>query len=287
LISHDAGSFPCSGYQPYNRNGLVDKARLPIQTFSMRDTRILVHIFVVMVLMVPSAFADEGQGLAGNDVKNAMRPYMQAVRDCAVRQHELDPTIEGKLELSFTISNRGRVIKVQVLDEKYARTYVAGCAGGVLRSMVFPKFKGRPVVVPKFPVALGPGPEKIPGPLDEDEEKKPNAAREAPRKLRAKVLRKVKKAFGTIKACVKDHPAKKQEGKKRKRKRRKKAPRIGPLKITFTLNPLGRTIGVDVLDKIHGKNHVAGCVAGVLSFVEFPAQGSDNLSFSKVALPRF
>lgn len=83
-----------------------------------------------------------------------MRPYMQAVRDCAARQHELDPKVSGKLDLSLTIARAGRVSEVRVLSAGHECTYVAGCAGGVLRAIKFPAFIGKPVVVPHLPFAL-------------------------------------------------------------------------------------------------------------------------------------
>jgi len=244
---------------------------------------ILVRLGIVAIFLTPAALAGEGRGLAGNEVKNALRPYMQVMHECAVRQHELNPSVHGKLELTFTIGNRGKIDKVRLLTEEHAGSYAAGCADGVLRSVVFPRFKGQPVVVPKFPIALGTGAE-VPNAMDEDEQEKPPPVREAPRKMRAKVLRRLKTAVAGLRACVRDHQEKIQKRPPRKRKRRNRP--IGPLKISFILNQFGRTTEVHVLDKIHAKDYMAGCVAGVLSFVEFPMQGSDKLSFSKVRLPR-
>ncbi len=266
---------------------LVDKIQPPIQTLPMCRPVFrrwfLVCIGLVTALLTPAALAGAGGGLAANEVKNALRPYMQAMHECASRQHEMNPSLGGKLELSFTIGNRGRIARIELLTEEHAESYIAGCADGVLRSVVFPRFKGQPVVVPKFPIVLGTGAD-VPNAMDEDDQEKPTPVREAPRKIRAKVLRRLKTAVAGLRACVRDHQEKIQKRPPRKRKRRNRP--IGPLKISFILNQFGRTTEVRVLDKVHGKNHVAGCVAGVLSFVEFPMQGSDKLSFSKVRLPR-
>ena len=225
--------------------------------------------------------ASNADGLSQSQVKSAMRPYMQAVRECINRQHELDSSVTGRVDLSFTIGNRGRISKVQVLTEDHVRTYIAGCVGGVLRSVKFPRFSGKPVVVPHFPVPLK-NPDAVDINLDEDDEEPPPKVKEAHRKLRKPVLRRLKMAAGTIRACVKDH--KEKTKKKRRRKRKKKST---SLTITFTLNPLGRVIEVKVLDKAHQKDHMAGCVAGVLACVEFPYQGSVALTFSRAKLPRF
>jgi hypothetical protein len=228
------------------------------------------------LLLAPlPALAD---GLAGSQVKAALRPYMQAVRRCIDRQHELDPAVTGKADLSFTIGNRGRVTKVEVLTEEHQRTYIAGCVGGVLRSVKFPRFSGKPVVVPHFPVPLK-NPDAVDIDMDEDDEKPPAKPREAHRKLKKPVLKRLKMATGTIRACVKDH----KEKKKQRRRRRKKST---SLSITFTLNPLGRATEVKVLTKTHSKDYMAGCVAGVLACVEFPYQGSVDLKFSRAKVPR-
>ena len=94
------------------------------------------HVAWLAVLFVPLAASAEG--LSGSQVKAAMRPYMRAVGDCINRQHELNSSVSGRVDLSFTIGNRGRITKVQVLTEDHVRTYVAGCVGGVLRSVKFP-----------------------------------------------------------------------------------------------------------------------------------------------------
>ena len=41
-----------------------------------------------------------------------------------------------------------------------------------------------------------------------------------------------------------------------------------------------------VLTKAHRTDYMAGCVYGVLAFVEFPYQGSVNLKFSRAKIPR-
>lgn len=235
--------------------------------------RILTCLALLFVPLVSSA-----DGLAESQVKAAMRPYMQAVRECINRQHELDSSVTGRVDLSFTIGNRGRVTKVSVLTEDHVRTYIAGCVDGVLRSVKFPKFSGKPVVVPHFPLPLK-NADAVDINLDEDEEPPPKP-REAHRKLRKPVLRRLKMAAGTIRACVNDH---KEKAKKKRRKRKKKST---SLTITFTLNPLGRVTEVKVLDKAHRHDYMAGCVAGVLAFVEFPYQGSDTLTFSRAKIPR-
>jgi hypothetical protein len=150
---------------------------------------------------------------------------------------------------------------------------MAGCADGVFRAIKFPTFKGTPVVIPHFPVEIGDAPEK--SSIEEDEEVKPPAPKEAPRKIRDKVVRRLTAAVPSIRACVKDHPL---EGKKKSKP--------ATVSITFSLNPLGHTTGAEVLGKEHSTDYVAGCVAGVLAFTEFPAQGADSLAFSRVKLPQ-
>lgn len=224
------------------------------------------------LLLVPlPAFS---AGLSEAQLKNAMRPYMQAVRECVERQHDLDSSVSGRMDLSFTIGNRGRVTRVEVLTEDHIRTYVAGCVDGVLRSVKFPRFSGKPVVVPRFPLPLQPAADDV----GIEEEETPPKPREAHRKLRKPVLKRLKMAEGAIRACVGDH--------KEKPKRRRRKPRPTTLTLTFTINPLGRVTEVKVLDKIHRHDYMAGCVSGVLTFVEFPVQGSENLTFSRARIPR-
>jgi hypothetical protein len=240
-----------------------------------------------MLFIIPAASAGESLGLAQNKVRAAMRPFMQGLRDCVSRQHKLDPGVKGRLELSFTIGNRGKVTRVELLTGEHARTYVAGCADGVIRSIEFPKFSGQPVVVPKFPIVLESQEAPAFPPRYEDDEEKPPSEAEAPRKFRAKVRSHLKPAAATIRACIRDHQTK-SSGKKRKRRRRRKKSRIGPLSLDLTLNPLGHVMEVQLRGNAHQKDHVAGCVTGVLTFVEFPALGSEALRYSrmKLSLPK-
>lgn len=235
-------------------------------------------IVLGLLLLAGTASAAE-QGLSQQQMTAAMRPYMRAMKDCADRQRQLDPKLSGKLEVSFTIARSGRITTVKVLTEDHARSYAAGCIDGVLRSMKFPVFKGKPVVVPHFPIVLHRG-EEVASPFDDDAPAKAEPVKEAPRKVRAKVLKRLKPAVRIIRACSRDFI---QKARKR-RKRRPKRP--GPLSIRFTLNPLGRTTAVEVLTRRHRADHVAGCVAGVLALTEFPQLGSVPLRFSRVKLPR-
>jgi hypothetical protein len=229
------------------------------------------HLTCLAILFIPlTAF---GGGLSEAQLKNAMRPYMQAVRKCVEQQADLDSSVSGRMDLSFTIGNRGRVTKVEVLTENHFKTYVAGCVGGVLRSVKFPKFSGKPVVVPHFPLPLKSAEDDV----SIEEETTPPKIREAHRKLKKPILKRLKMATGTIRACVKDH----KEKPRRRRKKRKTT-----LSITFTLNPLGRVEEVKVLTKAHRSDYMAGCVSGVLAFVEFPYQGSVTLKFSRAKIPR-
>jgi hypothetical protein len=238
----------------------------------MKTERKMTRLATCLALLLAPlpALAD---GLAGSQVKAAMRPYMQAVRKCVEQQGDLDSSVSGRMDLMFTIGNRGRVTKVEVLTENHFRTYVAGCVGGVLRSVKFPRFSGKPVEVPHFPVPL----KKADTGFEIEEEETPPKPREAHRKLKKPVLKRLKMATGTIRACVNDH----KERPKRRRKKRKTT-----LSITFTLNPLGRVTEVNVINKAHRSDYMAGCVYGVLAFVEFPYQGSVDLKFSRAKVPR-
>ncbi len=120
-------------------------------------------------------------------------------------------------------------------------------------------------------------------PWEEDEAAEAEPVKEAPRKIRARVLKRLKPAVRLIRACSRDFV---QPTRKRRKRRKRRPKRLGPLTIRFTLNPLGRTTQVEVLGRRHRSDYVAGCVAGVLALTEFPQLGSVPLRFSRVKLPR-
>ena len=245
---------------------------------------ILALACMLCMLPVPVAHGEEGQGLSHVELKNAMRPYMQAIRQCAVRQKELDESVGGQMELSFTIGNRGRVTKVGLLTGQHSGSYVAGCTVGVIRSIEFPKFSGKPVVVPRFPVKLEA--QEAPGfPEDDYMGAKEVKTRKAPPKRRARILRRLTKAAKTMRACVKDLEPPQKKSKRRRRRRRKPRRKAIRLRLSFNVSPLGHASDIEIAGKAHRTDHVAGCVAGVLSFVEFPTHESETFSISRLRLP--
>lgn len=248
-------------------------------------------ILLVAAGLSPAVQAKSDKGLSPAAVKNAVRPYMQAIRACVERQREIQAPAGESLDLSFTIGTRGRVRSVRLLTAEHAGTYLAGCAAGVIRSVEFPAFSGEPVVVPRFPVKLqagAPAPFPPGGGIDEDEATdKPPAA---PRKVRAKILRKLRGAVPAIRACVRearpqDEVPLKRKHRRRRRRRARRKPRRLQLVISFVVNPLGRASDIEIATPAHRTDHAAGCVAGVLSFVEFPPQHSESYTLSRVKLP--
>lgn len=264
---------------------------VPIKRACGELPRIVVLVVLVSALPGRAASAEDGNGLSPAAVKNAMRPYMQAIRACTERQREIKKPAGESLDLSFTIGNRGKVRSVRLLTKEHVGTYLAGCAAGVIRSVEFPAFSGKPVVVPRFPVKLqaaAPAPFPPGGGIDEDEtsDKPPPA----PRKVRAKILRRLRGAVPPVRACIRESrpqdetPARRKRRRRRRRRARRKSRRLR-LVISFVVNPLGRASDIGIATPAHRTDHVAGCVSGVLSFVEFPPQHSESYTLSRVKLP--
>ncbi|HOX44413.1 MAG TPA: AgmX/PglI C-terminal domain-containing protein [Myxococcota bacterium] len=243
-----------------------------------------------MLLAAGQASAGEGDGLAEGAVQAALRPYAPGLVTCAERQRALDPRVGGKLDVAFTIGKDGRVSKVEVLTPAHRRTYVAGCVDAVLRTVKFPRPVGEPVVVPHLPLQVGRPEDAPPEPEPDEDEVKPPPPPEAAKPARAEVGRKVAGVAGLIKTCIAEQGAPVMDEQPRKGKRKKrakpKADRIGPVLVTLTINPLGRAEGIEVIAPAHPRDHVAGCVAGALIFVEFPGSEADTLRFSKLPLPK-
>jgi len=247
-------------------------------------------LIALMLLAAAGQARAEGAGLAEGAVQAALRPYAPGFTTCAERQRALDPRVGGKLDVAFTIGKDGRVSRVEVLTPAHRRTYVAGCVDAVLRAVRFPRPTGEPVVVPHLPIQVGRPEDAPPEPEPDEDEVKPPPPPEGAKPARAEVARKVAEVVARIKTCIVEQGAPAagpppKKGKKRKRAK-PRAERIGPVVVTLTINPLGRAEGIEVIAPAHPRDHVAGCVAGALIFLEFPGSEADTLRFSKVPLPK-
>lgn len=95
------------------------------------------------------------RGLSREDVNATMKQYVQAMKGCVEQQQQRDPGVTGTMYVSFEIENSGKVKTVNVISEEHKGTYIAGCITFIIKSMKFPKFKGDPFPIPKFPFRLG------------------------------------------------------------------------------------------------------------------------------------
>jgi len=247
-------------------------------------------ILLVAAGLSPAVQAKSDKGLSPAAVKNAMRPYVQAIRACVERQREIKAPAGESLDLSFTIGNRGKVRAVRLLSAEHAGTYLAGCAAGVIRSVEFPAFSGEPVVVPRFPVPLQAAePAPLP-PGDDIDDEPPAKPPAAPPRVRAKILRRLRSAVPAMRACIQetrpqDKPPARRKRRRKRRRRARRKPRRLQLVISFVVNPLGRASDIEIATPAHRTDHAAGCVTGVLSFLELPPQQSESYTLSRVKLP--
>ncbi|MBN2498844.1 MAG: zinc-ribbon domain-containing protein [Deltaproteobacteria bacterium] len=95
------------------------------------------------------------EGLTKTQIVNTMRKYQKAMKGCVIQQKQRDPSISGTMAISFTVQTSGKVSSVRVLTSEHQKSYVAGCISFIIKSMVFPKFSGKPFTVPRFPLKLG------------------------------------------------------------------------------------------------------------------------------------
>ena len=98
-------------------------------------------------------------------------------------------------------------------------------------------------------------------------------------------MQRLRKAAKTMRACVKDFESPQKKPKRRRRRRRKPRRKAIRLMVSFNVNPLGRASDIEIAGKAHRTDHVAGCVAGVLSFMEFPTHESETFLLSRIKLP--
>ncbi len=101
----------------------------------------------------PKPVKKELPPLTNADVLGVMRQHIAEFKACNRKQKEIDPSVRGKMVVSFIVNPNGRVGSVRVTTAQFNKTFVASCISKVIRQLSFPKFGGKPKKVP-FPFTV-------------------------------------------------------------------------------------------------------------------------------------
>jgi hypothetical protein len=91
--------------------------------------------------------------LSNADVMGVMRQHLAEFKACNRKQKSIDPSVRGRMVVTFVIKQTGRVSKVTTTTDRFKSTYVSGCTAKVIRQIRFPEFGGKPKRVP-FPFTV-------------------------------------------------------------------------------------------------------------------------------------
>jgi hypothetical protein len=91
--------------------------------------------------------------LSNADVLGVMRQHIAEFKACNRKQKGIDPSVKGKMVVSFIVNPTGKVGSVKVTTGQFKKTFVASCISKVIRQLSFPKFGGKPKKVP-FPFTV-------------------------------------------------------------------------------------------------------------------------------------
>lgn len=88
--------------------------------------------------------------LQQGDILEVVSGSKAALGKCAEEQRKREPGTTGRLVMKWSIQTSGKVSNVGVVTEEFKGTYMAGCVGGVIKAMTFPRHKkaGEPVQFP-------------------------------------------------------------------------------------------------------------------------------------------
>ena len=82
-----------------------------------------------------------------------VKANMGKIKGCQKQQQTMDPSITGKMIVSWDIQPGGRPANIKVETASFQGTFVAGCIKGVVEEFSFPKFSGDPIHI-NFPFKL-------------------------------------------------------------------------------------------------------------------------------------
>lgn len=91
--------------------------------------------------------------LSNADVLGCMRQRIAEFKACNRKQKEIDPSVKGKMVITFVVRNNGSVREVRVTTPEFRYTFVAACMSKVIMSITFPESSGYPKTVP-FPFTV-------------------------------------------------------------------------------------------------------------------------------------
>jgi len=101
----------------------------------------------------PKPVKKELPPLSNADVLGVMRQHIAEFKACNRKQKGIDPSVKGKMVVSFIVNPSGKVGSVKVTTAQFKKTFVASCISKVIRQLSFPKFGGKPKKVP-FPFTV-------------------------------------------------------------------------------------------------------------------------------------
>jgi hypothetical protein len=93
---------------------------------------------------------DTAYSLEESQVLSVIKARSQDVSACLKRQAEKDPSITGKMIVSWEILPSGGTSKVALETDKFRGSIAAECIVKVVEGLEFPRFRGEPIPV-KFP----------------------------------------------------------------------------------------------------------------------------------------
>jgi hypothetical protein len=93
-------------------------------------------------------------GLSKEDIQRVINKVMNQIKYCYDKQLTVDPNVEGKVAVFFTIGANGAVVAVEVTENTFAPPYdakMADCVGRIIGKLTFPSPKGGGVVNVIYP----------------------------------------------------------------------------------------------------------------------------------------
>lgn len=100
-------------------------------------------------LVVPGTGESAVTGsLSKSEISTEIRRHLSRIRHCYEKQLKHEPSLAGRVDVSFTISATGAVSKATA---KGLRPDVEKCVVSAMKAMVFPAPKGGGIVIVRYP----------------------------------------------------------------------------------------------------------------------------------------
>jgi len=115
----------------------------------------------ILLIAACAAKKIEGEGTESREqIRAVIRQAMPEIKNCYDRELPNNPKLEGKIVISFTVGDLGKVIDSKIKNSTLKNQNVHQCVVAQITKQTFPQPPAKTTVVVDYPFVFSPNPAK-------------------------------------------------------------------------------------------------------------------------------